>query len=61
MSMVMKVWEEEGEVESRDFLGEARPRGKYLETLILQEPRHQFKLEYTMLCGPVRERVQRKP
>jgi hypothetical protein len=41
MSMVMKV----GEVESRDFLGEARPKGKDLETLMLQEPRHQFKLE----------------
>jgi hypothetical protein len=45
MSMVMKVREEEGEVEPRDFLGEARPRGKDLETLMLQEPRHQFKLE----------------
>jgi hypothetical protein len=35
----------EVEVESRDCLGESRPRGKGLETLMPQEPRHQFKLE----------------
>jgi hypothetical protein len=35
---------EVGEVDSRDCLGEPRPRGKGLETLMLQEPRHQFKL-----------------
>jgi hypothetical protein len=40
MSMAVEV----GEVESRDGLGEPRPRGKGLETLMLQEPRHQFKL-----------------
>jgi hypothetical protein len=40
MSMVMKV----GEVEPRDCLGEPRPREKGLETLMPQEPRHQFKL-----------------
>jgi hypothetical protein len=34
----------EVEVESRDCLGEPRPRGKGLETLMPQEPRHQFKL-----------------
>jgi hypothetical protein len=45
MSMVVEVGEEEGEVESRDCLGEPRPREKGLETLISQEPRHQFKLE----------------
>jgi hypothetical protein len=33
-----------GEVESRDCLGEPRPRGKGIETLMPQEPRHQFKL-----------------
>jgi hypothetical protein len=38
--MVMEV----GEVESRDCLGEPCPRGKGLETLMPQEPRHQFKL-----------------
>jgi hypothetical protein len=36
--------EGEGEVESKDCLGEPRPRGKVLETLMPQEPRHQFKL-----------------
>jgi hypothetical protein len=40
MSMVVEV----GEVESRDYLGEPRHRGKDLETLMPQEPRHQFKL-----------------
>jgi hypothetical protein len=35
---------EEGEVESRDCLGEPCPKGKGLETLMPQEPRHQFKL-----------------
>jgi hypothetical protein len=40
MSMVVEV----GEVESRDDLGEPRPRGKVLETLMPQEPTHQFKL-----------------
>jgi hypothetical protein len=44
MSKVVEVGEEEGEVESRDCLGEPRPRGKGLETLMPQEPRHQFKL-----------------
>jgi hypothetical protein len=44
MSMVVEVGEEEGDVESRDCLGEPRPRGKDLETLMPQEPRHQFKL-----------------
>jgi hypothetical protein len=34
MSMVVEVGKEEGEVESRDCLGEARPRGKGLETLM---------------------------
>jgi hypothetical protein len=34
----------EGEVESKNCLGEPCPRGKGLETLIPQEPRHQFKL-----------------
>jgi hypothetical protein len=43
MSMMVKVGEEE-EVESRDCLGEPRPRGKDLETLMSQEPRHRFKL-----------------
>jgi hypothetical protein len=41
--MVMEVGGEEG-VESRDCLGEPRNRGKGLETLMSQEPRHQFKL-----------------
>jgi hypothetical protein len=36
MSMVVEV----GEVESRDYLGEPHPRGKDLETLMPQEPRH---------------------
>jgi hypothetical protein len=36
MSMVVKVGEEEG-VESRDCLGEPRPRGKGVETLMPQE------------------------
>jgi hypothetical protein len=40
MSMVVEV----GEVESMDCLGESRPRGKGLETLMPQEARHQFKL-----------------
>jgi hypothetical protein len=40
MSMVVEV----GEVESWDCLGEPRPRGKGLETLMSQEPRHKFKL-----------------
>jgi hypothetical protein len=44
MSMVVEVGEEEREVESRDYLGEPRPRGKGLETLMPQEQRHQFKL-----------------
>jgi hypothetical protein len=44
MSMVVEVGEEEGEVESRDYLREPRPRGKGLETLMPQEQRHQFKL-----------------
>jgi hypothetical protein len=44
MSMVVEVGEEEREVESMDCLGEPRPRGKGLETLMPQEPRHQFKL-----------------
>jgi hypothetical protein len=44
MSMMVEVGEEEGEVESRDYLGEPRPRGKGLETLMSQGPRHQFKL-----------------
>jgi hypothetical protein len=35
---------EVGEEESSDYLGESRSRGKDLETLIPQEPRHQFKL-----------------
>jgi hypothetical protein len=35
----------EGEVESRDYLEEPRPRGKDLETLMPQESRHQFKLK----------------
>jgi hypothetical protein len=39
ISMVVEV----GEVESMDYLGEPRPRGKGLETLMPQEPRHQFK------------------
>jgi hypothetical protein len=43
MSMVVEV-EEEGEVESRDCLGEPHPRGNDLETLMPQVPRHQFKL-----------------
>jgi hypothetical protein len=34
-----------GDVESRDCLGEPRPRGKGLETLMPQEPRYQFKLK----------------
>jgi hypothetical protein len=38
--MVVEV----GEVESRDCLGEAHPRGKGLETLMPQKPKHQFKL-----------------
>jgi hypothetical protein len=42
MSMMVEV---EGEVDSSDCLGEARPRGKDLETLMSQKPRHQFKLE----------------
>jgi hypothetical protein len=29
---------------ARDCLGEPRPKGKGLETLMPQEPRHQFKL-----------------
>jgi hypothetical protein len=40
MSMVVVV----GDAESRDCLGEPRPKGKGLETLMPQEPRHQFKL-----------------
>jgi hypothetical protein len=36
MSMMVEV----GEVESRDCLGKPRPRGKCLETLMPQEPRH---------------------
>jgi hypothetical protein len=44
ISMMVEVGEEEGEVESRDFLVEPRPRGKGIETLMPQEPRHQFKL-----------------
>jgi hypothetical protein len=44
MSMMVEVGEEEGEVESSDCLGEPHPRGKCLETLMSQEPRHQFKL-----------------
>jgi hypothetical protein len=44
MSMVLEVGGEEGEGESSDYLGEAHPRGKGLETLMPQEPRHQFKL-----------------
>jgi hypothetical protein len=44
MSMLVKVWEEGGEVESRDYLVETRTRGKDLETLMPQEPSHQFKL-----------------
>jgi hypothetical protein len=43
MSMVVEV----GEVESSDCLREPHPRGKGLETLMQQEPRHQFKLEQT--------------
>jgi hypothetical protein len=35
---------EEGDVELRDCLEEPHPRVKGLETLIPQEPRHQFKL-----------------
>jgi hypothetical protein len=35
---------EVGEVKSMDCLGEPRPRGKGLETLMPQESRHQFKL-----------------
>jgi hypothetical protein len=42
MSMVVEVGEEE--VESMDCLLEPHPRGKDLETLMPQEPRHQFKL-----------------
>jgi hypothetical protein len=34
MSMVVEVGEEEGDVESRNCLGEAHPRGKGLETLM---------------------------
>jgi hypothetical protein len=44
MSMVVEVGEEEPEVESRDCLGDPRPRGKGLETVMPQEPRHQLKL-----------------
>jgi hypothetical protein len=44
MSIVVEVGEEEGEVESRGCLGEPRLRGKCLETLMSQEPKHQFKL-----------------
>jgi hypothetical protein len=44
MSMVVEVGEEEGEVESKNYLGEPRPRGKGLKTLMPQEPRHKFKL-----------------
>jgi hypothetical protein len=44
MSMVVEVGEEDGEVESRHCLGEPRPRGKGLDTLMPQEPRYQFKL-----------------
>jgi hypothetical protein len=33
-----------GGVESRDCLEESRHRGKCIETLMPQEPRHQFKL-----------------
>jgi hypothetical protein len=40
MSIVVEV----EQVESRDYLGEPRPIGKGLETLMLQESRHQFKL-----------------
>jgi hypothetical protein len=35
---------EEGEVELRGCLGEPRLRGKDIETLMSQKPRHQFKL-----------------
>jgi hypothetical protein len=34
MSMVVEVGEEEGEVESKDCLGEPCPRGKGVETLM---------------------------
>jgi hypothetical protein len=41
MSMVVEVGGEEEEVvESRGYLREPRPRGKGIETLMPQEPRH---------------------
>jgi hypothetical protein len=36
----VEVGEEEGEVESRDCLGEPRPRRKGIDTLMPQEPMH---------------------
>jgi hypothetical protein len=46
MSMVVEVGQGEGEVEGEygDFLGEPLRRGNGLETLMLQEPLHLYKL-----------------